>query len=460
MPAPSPASYGPELEPRPVEEVDWLLLNADAVVTCDEAMRTIGVGAVAIQADRLAAVGPSEELARRYRGRRNLDLRGYLLMPGLVNTHTHAAMSCFRGLGDDLPLDRWLHEVIFPAERVSVTPEMVYWGTLLSCLEMLGNGITTFCDGYFFEESAALAARDAGMRAVLGQGILDHPTPDHPDPSTARTRAEAFLESFPDVGDRVRPSLFCHAPYTCGPSTLRWVKDLCRERDILFQVHVSETEWEARAIQEMYGMGPIPHLDVLGVWDDRTLAAHAVWIDGDDARLLADRGAAVSHNPSSNMKLASGVAPLPVLMEAGVTLGLGTDSCASNNGLDLFREMDLTAKLHKVSRLDPLACPARRVLRMATVGGAAALGWRGRIGSLEAGMKADLIALDIRQPHLTPMYDGASHLVYATRGSDVRYAWVDGRLLLEGGRFKETDAVRAMAEVRKMALTLAKRRGG
>jgi 5-methylthioadenosine/S-adenosylhomocysteine deaminase len=455
MSAPSPAPFDPEPIAQPVEEVDWLLLNADWVVTCDAAMRTLRSGAVAIRSDRLVAVGGTHDLERRFRARRSIDLGGHLLMPGLVNTHTHAAMSCFRGIGDDLPLDRWLHEVVFPAERAAVAPEMVYWGTLLSCAEMLRNGITTFCDGYFFEESAARAVRDSGLRGILGQGILDFPTPDHPDPATARRRAESFLQAFPEGDGRLRPSLFCHAPYTCGPDTLRWVKALCRDRGILFQIHLSETEWEVRSIEETYGRRPAFHLEALGLLDEGTLAAHAVWVNGEEIRLLAERRVGISHNVASNMKLASGVAPLPDLLDAGVVVGLGTDSCASNNALDLFREMDKVAKLHKVARLDPQVCPAETVLRLAVSGGAAALGWDGEIGSLEAGKKADIIALDVNQPHLVPMYEPVSHLVYAARGSDVRYAWVNGRLMLEEGVLSGIDAARAAAEVRKIAAQVA-----
>jgi 5-methylthioadenosine/S-adenosylhomocysteine deaminase len=437
--------------------VDWLLLNADRVVTCDAAMRTIRSGAVAITSDRLVAVGDSCELERRFRARRRVDLGGHLLMPGLVNTHTHAAMSCFRGLGDDLPLDRWLHEVVFPAERAVVSPEMVYWGTLLSCVEMLRSGVTTFCDGYFFEESAARAVRDSGLRGILGQGILDYPTPDHSDPATARRRAESFLQAFPMSEGRLRPSLFCHAPYTCGPDTLRWVKDLCRAEGILFQVHLSETEGEVRAIEEMYGRRPVFHLDALGVLDEGTLAAHAVWVSAEEIGLLAERKVKISHNAASNMKLAAGVAPLPGFLDAGIVVGLGTDGCASNNALDLFREMDKVAKLHKVARLDPLVCPAETVLRLATSGGAAALGWGDEIGSLEAGKKADVIALDVRQPHLVPLYEPISHLVYAAQGSDVRYAWVNGRLLLDEGVISSIDAAGAAAQVRRIVCQLARK---
>jgi 5-methylthioadenosine/S-adenosylhomocysteine deaminase len=450
MSAPSPAPSDPETSKELREEVDWLLINADWVLTCDSAMRTIPHGAVAIKADRLTAVGSTDELRRRYHARRCLDLAGHVVLPGLVNTHTHAAMSCLRGIGDDLPLERWLREIIFPAEKALVNPEMVYWGTLLSCVEMLGNGITTFCDGYFYEEDAAAAVVDSGLRGILGQGILDFPTPDHADPATARVRAEAFLRDFPHGHERLRPSLFCHAPYTCGPATLRWVKDLCREHRILFQIHLSETESEVRTIEQTYGKRPVFYLDDLGILDEWTLAAHAVWVNAEEIRVLAQRNVGISHDPASNMKLASGVAPLEELLRAGVDVGLGTDSCASNNRLDLFREMDLAAKLGKVARLDPLACPAATVLKLATAKGAAVLGWDEQIGSLEAGKKADVIVLDVNQPHLVPMYEPISHMVYAARGADVRYVWVGGRLLLEGGEVQGIDVAQVMARVAEM----------
>ena len=291
-----------------------------------------------------------------------MDLSGFLVLPGLINTHTHAAMSCFRGLGDDLPLARWLYEVIFPAEAAQVNPEMVYRGTLLACVEMLKNGITTFCDGYFFEEAAVQAVLETGMRAVLGQGVLDFPTPDQPDPARSRERVEAFLESFPKDVDRLRPSIFCHTPYTCCAETLQWAKDLSRNRGILFQTHLSETAAEVEEILRKQGERPVFYLDRLGILDHRTLCAHAVWLEPEEIELLAARGVKVSHNAESNMKLASGIAPIPRMLAAGIKIGLGTDGCASNNNLDLFSEMDKVAKLHKVIHRDPVVCPAPQVL--------------------------------------------------------------------------------------------------
>jgi 5-methylthioadenosine/S-adenosylhomocysteine deaminase len=442
-------------EDAPVREADWLLFNADWLVTCDSAMTRLRSGAVAIEGDRVAAAGPSGELRNLFRGGRELDLSGYLLMPGLINTHTHAAMSLFRGAGDDLPLNRWLEEIIFPLETAFVNPDSVYLGTLLSAVEMLKSGTTCFCDGYFFEESAARAALDSGIRAVMGQGILSFPTPDLPDPANFQSRAEAFLSNFPGRSGRIRPSLFCHAPYTCGPAMLKRVKELCRSHQILFQTHLSETAGEVGDIIRRYGRRPAMHLDTLGVLDELTLCAHGIWLSKDEIRSIAKSGASVSHCPESAMKLGSGIAPIPDLISSGVKVGLGTDGCASNNDLDLFSEMGFAAKIHKVFRNDPLACPAEQALWMATLGGASALGLGNETGSIEPGKKADLIALNLNQPHLTPMYDPVSHIVYAARGSDVRFAWVDGRQVLKDGRLLTVDEAEIMSEAKRMGLEIS-----
>lgn len=432
-------------------EVDWLLTDADWVVVCDEEMQCIPLGAVAIDGGRIAAVGPSDRIKSALHGLREMDLSGHILLPGLVNTHTHAAMSCFRGLADDLPLGRWLHEAIFPAESRNVDPAFVYWGTLLSSLEMLKGGVTTFCDGYFFMEEAARAALDTGIRAVLGQGILDFPTPDLKDSAGAKDRAESFLASFPEKTGRLYPSLFCHAPYTCGAETLSWVKDLCRRHDILFQIHLSETANEVDGIIQKFGKRPALYLDSLGILDSKTLCAHAVWVDSREIEVLAYRNAAVSHAPESNMKLASGVAPIPSMLSAGIRVGIGTDGCASNNDLDVFSEMDRAAKLQKAMRGDPVICSAPVVLGMATRLGADAIGLGREVGTLEPGKKADLIAVDIRQPHLTPLYDPVSHLVYAVTAGDVRHVWVGGELLVHGGKIRTVNEAEVLRTVRSIS---------
>ena len=455
MPAASPASSGPDRPAATPRQVDWLLTDIDWLVTGDQLLPPIASGALAIEGESLVGVGSTRELQTRFRGRQQMNLRGHLVLPGLINTHTHAAMTCLRGLGNDLPLQHWLHQVIFPAEGRHVNPDFVYWGTLWACVEMLQNGITTFCDGYFFEEAAVQAVLEAGARAVLGQGILDFPTPDQPQPDRSRERAEAFLERFPTGEGRVRPSLFCHAPYTCSAQTLHWVKELCRRHDLLFQLHLSETAAEVTELTATHGQRPVPYLDGIGVLDRKTLCAHAIWLDPAEIELLALRGVGITHNPESNMKLASGVAPVPDLLAAGVRVGLGTDGCASNNDLDLFGEMSTTARLHKAFRGDPLACPASQVVAMATCEGAKVLAWEDAIGRLQAGKKADLIAIDLNQPHLTPLYDPVSHLTYAAKGSDVRYVWVNGRLIVAGGVIQTVDTAVVAGQIRRIAERVA-----
>jgi 5-methylthioadenosine/S-adenosylhomocysteine deaminase len=431
-------------------EVDWLLFNIDWLVSCDAEMTRFRSGAVAIEGDRLAAVGSSSELLKLFRGCAEVDLGGYLLMPGLVNTHAHAAMSIFRGVADDLPLKSWLEEIIFPLENFFINPDSVYLGTLLSSVEMLKSGTTTFCDGYFFEESAARAAIDSGIRGIMGQGLLDFPSPDLPDPTKFRSRAEAFLSNFPNQSGRVRPSLFCHAPYTCGPDTLMRTKEICRRNGLLFQTHLSETSGEVNQIRDRYGHRPAMLLDSLGVLDELTLCAHGIWLSRDEILAIASRGASISHCPESAMKLASGVAPVPDMISLGVKVGLGTDGCASNNDLDLFSEMGSAAKVHKVFRKDPVACPAWQALMMAVAGGASALGLGNEIGSIEPGKKADLIALSLNQPHLTPIYDPVSHIVYTARGSDVRFVWVDGRQIVKDGRVLTVNETEVISEAARI----------
>lgn len=456
MPEGSAKSFARLSQHEPPTEVDCLLTDIDWIVTCNQSMQCIERGAIAIDGERMVEVGPSDRVRASHRGRKEISLRGCMVLPGLVNTHTHAAMSCLRGLGDDLPLQRWLHEVIFPAEARHVDPEFVYWGTLLAAAEMLLNGVTTFCDGYFYEESATRAVKEAGAKAILGQGILDFPSPDLPDPQHAKERAQEFLQSFPKDESRLRPSLFCHAPYTCGPETLAWVKTLCREHGVIFQIHLSETAAEVEQITKTYNDKPVFYLDRLNLLDSSTVCAHAVWLQPDEIELLASRQVGIAHNAESNMKLASGVAPLPAMIESGIKLGLGTDSCASNNDLDMFSEMDKVAKLHKVFQRSPVVCAAPEVLSLATRGGAAVLGWDEETGSLEAGKKADLIAIDLRQPHLTPLYDPISQLVYAAKGSDVRHVWVDGRMVVADRQVKTLDVAEAMRRVGLIARKIEK----
>jgi 5-methylthioadenosine/S-adenosylhomocysteine deaminase len=380
-----------------------------------------------------------------------IDTHNTLVMPGLVNTHTHLAMTCFRGLADDLPLMAWLNEHIFPAEARHVSPEMVYACSLLAMAEMILSGTTTFCDGYFFVDQVARAARDSGMRAVVSQGFIDFPTPDTPDISRQMETVERLLSSWQNSSPLIRPALFCHSPYTCSPGTLVRIKEAARRADILYVIHLSETREEVSLIQERFGKRPTMHLHDLGVLDSQTLAAHCVWLDEEEQAILAKHNVRVSHSPQSNMKLAAGIAPVPAMQAGGITVALGTDGSASNNDLDLFQEMDTAAKIHKVALMDPTVMDARRVVGMATVDGARALGLEDRIGTLEVGKAADLIILDLNQPHLTPMYNPFSHLVYAVTGADVITTIINGKVVMENRKLCHLDLETIMNEVRKIA---------
>jgi 5-methylthioadenosine/S-adenosylhomocysteine deaminase len=360
-------------------------------------------------------------------------------------------MTCFRGLADDLPHQEWLHEHIFPAEAHHVSEETVYWGTMLAVVEMIKSGTTTFCDGYFCEDGAARAVTASRIRAIVAQGVIDFPAPGVPDPRTNVKAAEAFVFRWQGNSPHLIPSIFCHSPYTCSPETLTGAKEVCRQHGILFQIHLAETMNEVDEIQKRYGRRPVEHLRALGLLDEETLCHHAVWISEEEIELLAQSGVGISHNPESNMKLASGVAPLPRMLNAGVKVGLGTDGCASNNNLDMFQEMDTAAKLHKVYWGDPTLCSAVQVVAMASSGGASALGMRGELGSLEPGKKADIITIDLNQPHLTPIYEPCSHLVYAARGADVRDVIIDGRMVMRQRQLLDIDEEEIMGKVREIA---------
>jgi 5-methylthioadenosine/S-adenosylhomocysteine deaminase len=428
-----------------------LLVTGDYLLTFNQKKTVVERGSVAVKADRLVAIGETSSVKEKIEAREVLDASGCLIMPGLINLHTHAAMTCFRGLADDLPLQEWLDEHIFPAEASHITEETVYWATLLAAVEMVKSGTTTFCDGYFYEDSAARAIATSGIRAIAGQGVVDFPAPGVPDPRINVKAAEAFVSRWQKNSPRLIPSIFCHSVYTCSPETLVAAKAICTEHKILFQIHLAENQAELEETQQRYGKRPVGHLLSLGLLDQDTLCHHAVRVNEEEIELLAQSGVGISHNPESNMKLASGVAPLPKMLSAGVKVGLGTDGCASNNNLDLFQEMDKAAKLHKVHQGDPSLSSAVQIVEMATRGGAAALGMADILGSLEPGKKADLITIDLNQPHLTPMYEPCSHLVYAARGADVRDVIVDGRIVVRRGELVDIDEQEIMGKVREIA---------
>jgi 5-methylthioadenosine/S-adenosylhomocysteine deaminase len=434
--------------------VDILIRNGK-VLTLDRRQEMIADGAVAIQGDHITAVGSLAAVGNP-QARKIIDAGGGIIMPGLVNTHTHAAMTLFRGLADDLPLLKWLNDHIFPAEA-ALNHRTVYCSALLACAEMIMSGTTTFGDMYLFEDAVARAARHAGMRAVVGEVLFDFPSPNYGPITEGFAYTQRLIDTY--RGDPlITPAVEPHSPYLCAPEVLQRASELAQRNEIPLVIHLSETAAEVATIRQRYGSTPVEHLERLGVLAPNLLACHCVELTEADIHRLKRHDVKISHNAESNMKLASGVAPVPQLLAAGVCVGLGTDGAASNNNLDLFLEMDTVAKLHKVQQLDPTVLDADTVLRMATLNGARALGLGDRIGSIEPGKKADLIIVDTRRPHLVPMYHPASLLVYAAKGSDVTTVIINGQVVMEGGRILTFDVEQAMAEVNSLALQLRARR--
>jgi 5-methylthioadenosine/S-adenosylhomocysteine deaminase len=429
--------------------VDLVLANA-IVVTVDDAFRVLSPGSVAIDGPRIVAVDRPDVIAERYAGREQIDLTGHIVLPGLINAHTHAPMVLYRGLADDLALMEWLEQYIFPAEAQTVSPAFVRTGTALAAVEMIRSGTTLFADMYYFEEEIAEVTRQAGLRGVLGQTIIQFPVADAPTPADGLARAEAFIQKFKD-DPLIVPSVAPHALYTNDDATLLAARDLAVRYGVPLQIHLAETEDEVRVTQERHRARPVGYLDRIGFWAPVTLAAHGVWVNAAEAKVLADRGVGVSHNPESNMKLASGTAPVPEYLRLGTRLGLGTDGAASNNNLDMFEAMRQAALLHKLQSRDPRVVSAREALTLATIGGARAVGMEDRIGSIAAGKLADVIAVRTDQARHVPMYDPVSHLVYATGGDDVVLTIVNGRILFKDGVVRTLDEGRVISDARAAA---------
>ena len=430
------------------------LLLTGTVCTMDAGQTIIDNGAVAVGNDTIIDIGPAPELLERYPDAERIEEPYGLIMPGLINTHTHAAMSLFRGLADDLPLMQWLQEYIFPVEA-KLTGDMVYHGTLLSAAEMIRSGTTSFCDMYLFADNVAEATRTSGMRGWIGEVLYDFPSPNYGELANGFRYAEEMFDKYRD-DSLITVTVDPHAVYTCSPDLLVKLKEMADRHDAPYVIHLSETKDEVAGCLKQYEKTPVHHLDKLGILDQRVIADHCVVLTDDEIELLARRNVKVAHCPESNMKLASGVAPVPRLLAAGITVGLGTDGAASNNDVDLFREMDSAAKLHKVFNLDPTVMTAEQTLRMATVGGAELLGAADRIGSLEVGKKADLIVLDLNQPHLTPLYNVPSHLVYAAHGNDVIHSVINGQIVMRNRVLTTIDEEALREKINEIALMVKK----
>jgi len=432
-----------------------LLIHNGTIVTVNSAFDIVEDGLLCIEDGKIASLEERPVNQPLPRARHTIDAREGIILPGLVNTHTHCPMTLFRGLADDLPLMTWLNDYIFKAEARWLNPETVFTATLLSCAEMLLSGTTTCCDGYFFEDSVARAMQGSGMRAVVAQGIVDFPAPGVPDPEKNVEEALQFIETWQGKNPLIRPGLFCHSPYTCSEKTLRSARKVADETETLFQIHVAETKKETQEIRQQQGLSPVQYLDRIGVLNPRTLVVHGIWVDDEDLASMAKRDVGVSVTTESHMKLASGTAPVPEFVRYGLSVGIGTDGCASNNNLDMFQEMDFMAKVHKARLLDPTVMDARQVLTMAARGGAEAIGLGDEIGSVEVGKRADVIIVDTHKPHLTPLYDPASHLVYTAGGSDVKDVIIDGRWIVKDRTLLTMDVEDVMEGVTCLARQIA-----
>ena len=430
-------------------EVD-LVVTGGTVITVDSSGRIIPSGAVAIDGSDIAAVGTADTVAKQFRGRETINASGQIVLPGLINTHTHAPMVLYRGLADDLPLMEWLNNYIFPAESKTVSPEFVRAGTRLAALEMIESGTTTFADMYYFEEEIARETRRAGLRGVLGQTIIQFPVADAKTPADALARAEAYITEFRN-DSLITPAVAPHALYTLDGPTLKAARELAKRLNVPTLIHLAESKDETKVAEERLASSPVAYLESLGFLGPGVLAAHGVWVNDADMQVLKMRGVGISHNPESNMKTASGVAPVPAYLRAGIAVGLGTDGAASNNDLDMFEAMRVAALLHKHETVDPTALSARTVVEMATIRGARALGMETRIGSLEPKKKADLITVSVSGARQTPMYDPLSHLVYVIHGDDVRNTIVNGKVLMRDRKVLTLDETSILAEARLWA---------
>lgn len=407
-----------------------LLIKGKYILTMDDNLRVIENGAVAVEENKIIAIDTFESIKTGINAKDLIDIGDGIVMPGMINTHTHAAMSYFRGLADDLPLDKWLANYIWPAEKKYINPEFIKKSSELACLEMIKSGTTCFNDMYFFEEVTANVVIKCGLRAVLGEGILNFPTPSCQTPEEGLKKTESLIEKFKKE-ELINIAAAPHSIYTCDEELLKKAKRLADNNNLILSIHVSETKDELEKTRDKYGITPVGYLEKIGFLGNNVVAAHSVWLDEEDLKIYKKRGVKISHNPISNMKLTSGVAPiLKVFHELKMDVGLGTDGAASNNTQDLFTDMRVAALIHKISNEDPVALTAEDIIKIATAGGAKCLNLDNKIGTLETGKRADIITVDLEKPHLQPVYNPYSHLVYCANASDVNDVIVNGKIIM------------------------------
>ncbi|HWY20775.1 MAG TPA: amidohydrolase [Candidatus Acidoferrum sp.] len=443
------------LWPQTAKEKVDLIVTGGTVVTMDGPRAIHGDGAVVVRGDTIVAVGQRVELETKYAAAQTIDAKGTLVLPGFINGHTHVPMTLFRGIHDDVTLNDWLYKYIFPAEARNVNEEFVRWGTRLAAAEQIRGGVTTFADMYYFEDAVAEETKAAGMRGVLGETFIDFPAPDNKTEAEALSYTEKFLKRW--QGDAlIHAAAAPHSIYTCSQKTLEDAAALARKYHAPILIHTSEMKKEWDDSQRQNGMSPVQYLDKIRVLGPDVVSAHCIFVDEADRKTLAQRHVGCIHNPSSNMMIASGVSPVPELRAEGVAVGLGTDGPAgSNNDLNLMEEMDLAAKLAKITKMNPLALNAKAVVEMATIDGAKALHMEKEIGSLETGKKADIILISLNEPNAVPMYDVYAQLAYALKGSDVRTVVIGGRVVMRDRTLLTVNEGEVIAKAREYQKTIA-----
>ncbi|MDQ3179297.1 MAG: amidohydrolase [Acidobacteriota bacterium] len=411
-----------------------LIIRGGTVVTMDAEKRLIENGAVAVEKDKIVAVGTSDEIARRFSAKQIINAAGKVIIPGLVNTHTHIPMTLFRGIADDLDLQEWLTKYIFPAEAKNVTEDFVRVGTRLGLAEMIRGGTTTYCDMYYFEDAIADETFKAGVRGVLGETIIDFPVPDNKTWDEGLAYTEKFVKKW-QGNPLIIPAIAPHAPYTVSEEHLKQARALSDKLAAPLVIHLAEAESETDFIKKnQKGMRPIEYVEKIGFLNNRVIAAHVIQANEAELEILKKRGVGIAHNPQSNMKVVAGVALVPQMLKMDMLVGLGTDGAASSNDLNMWEEMDMAAKLHKIFTKDPKVLTAQQAFEMATIGGAHALHLENLIGSIEAGKRADVVIVDFDGLHQTPYFNVYSSLVYATKASDVRHVIINGKVVMRDKR--------------------------
>jgi len=430
-----------------MEKADYII-RADYLLTMENDLAVIKDGAVAVTGSGIAGTGPFNEISKQFISDNILDGKDKVVFPGLINTHTHAAMAYFRGLADDLPLQEWLEKHIWPTESKWMTSEFVDDAVELACLEMLKAGVTTYADQYFYQDTAGKKLEKIGMRGVLGAGIIDFPFTGYAQSADDYfTNAEALINNWKD-SELVTPAIAPHATYTCGPENYKKANELSGKYNVPIHTHLAETRFEVSETQKRYGKTPVEYLESIGLLTDRLFAAHCVWLTDNEIDLLAKRNVGVSHCIESNLKLASGFAPVAKMLKAGVKVAFGTDGAASNNDLSILGEMSTAAKVHKAVSMDPTVLDDKTALLMATKNGAEIVGLGDKAGSIKPGKKADMVIASLNHPHLLPIYDIYSHITYCMRPSDIETVMVNGKIVVDKGRLTTMDEEDIMAKAR------------